>query len=97
MNETAATDWIEAPLSRSEEHDPNPHLMLDKHLLHAGHALDVLVQGHWISGHIELGRFSGQDASHAVRRWYLETNEENAPTILLRPGVMARVHKDWVK
>lgn len=97
MNEPTTTDWIEAALSRSEEHSPNPHLMLGKHLLHAGHALDVLISGHWIGGHIEIGSFTGNQHGQSIKRWYLETNEDNAPAILLRPGVQARVHKDWVK
>ena len=85
---------IEGKIERSLEDDPHPHLALDGRILPTGHALDVRIAGQWIQGHIELGAFQ-DDAGNWYNAWYLETNVDSDPSVLLTPGVLARIDERW--
>ena len=77
---------IYGKLAHAKVQEPLPFLELEGHVLPNGHALDIVVQGHWIEGQIEYsGRFG----------WLLHTNFDTDPTVLLHPGVLARIDERW--
>ena len=77
---------ITGKLERVIETAQPPHLQLGGRKLNAGHALDVLISGHWIEGRIEFDRVEG---------WYLATDIDTDPMIVLRSGLMARIDESW--
>jgi Domain of unknown function (DUF5348) len=77
---------IEGKLQRVIETAKPPHLQLEGHKLNAGHALDVLIGKCWIEGRIEYDRIEG---------WYLATDGDTDPLIVLHTGVMARIDESW--
>lgn len=77
---------ITGKLERVIETAKPPHLQLAGHKLNAGRALDVLISKHWIEGRIEFDQIEG---------WYLATDIDTDPLIVLRPGLFARIDESW--
>ena len=74
---------MEGKLTRAEAQDSHPHhLQLGERVLNANDPLFVRIQGYWVQGRIEFDRIEG---------WYLDTNVDTDPLIVLRSGIIARI------